>query len=475
MSLVQAVNLLCCPKTQESLTLGQTGRELICEGSAGSPLRYPVISGIPWIFRDTEAVMWQWKQSVSLHTALLQEGEKSLKDELKKEGLSALAKRRLKLLRDAKIRDRRFAESLFRELGRSSLEGVDDLRVMAEKIPVSQSLTGYASNLHRDWGWNGLQETDENGLSLECVLKALDGAGLSQKSREIESLAVLGAGGCRLTHDLHHALGVKRTIACDLNPFLLNVAHRVISGEALELTEYPLAPKSLENHAVVRQLRLPEGVPAGEAGERSLTLVQGNALNSPLKAGAFSAVLTPWFVDIVPERPQDVFRRVNALLKPEGIWINFGTLVFHTDALADRMSLEEVREGVVQAGFEMLFCEHTTLPYMASPASCHSRRERVVCFVARKVEEKGLTKAYEYLPSWAKNHAEAVPVSPQMVSFFNKNRLSAQLASLVDGKRSVDDAVALMVKNFGMQPEEARSSFLKFAVSVFESGQTRFL
>ena len=67
----------------------------------------------------------------------------------------------------------------------------------------------------------------------------------------------------------------------------------------------------------------------------------------------FDAVLTTYFIDVVPN-VLDVLDAIRALLKPKrGVWIHIGPLVYPTDG-AEPLSYSQLRALVVHAGFEIL-------------------------------------------------------------------------------------------------------------------------
>src|SRR5690606_3628478 len=110
---------------------------------------------------------------------------------------------------------------------------------------------------------------------------------------------VLGAGAGRLAYDFHERCGTASTTALDFNPLLVLLAARAARGEAIELYEFPLAPRSTAEQAVLRRLAAPRPARHG------LRFVLGDANRPPFPAGAFDTVITPWLVDILPE-PFDV-------------------------------------------------------------------------------------------------------------------------------------------------------------------------
>src|SRR5204862_5639513 len=83
--------------------------------------------------------------------------------------------------------------------------------------------------LFRDWGWDGGKHL-ENESAVKSVEKALKGASLGRT-------LVIGAGASRLAYDLHVRCSASETVALDLDPLLLTVAHHVIRGEKVSMTE----------------------------------------------------------------------------------------------------------------------------------------------------------------------------------------------------------------------------------------------
>jgi hypothetical protein len=126
---------------------------------------------------------------------------------------------------------------------------------------------------------------------------------------------VHGSGAGRLAYDLHAAGDAPLTVATDFNPMLLFVAREMYAGRELELYEFPIAPRRMEDHAVLRRLRSPGPARPG------LDLVAADALQPPFADGAFDTVVTPWFIDIIGEPFARVAARVNLALKPGGRWI----------------------------------------------------------------------------------------------------------------------------------------------------------
>ena len=128
-----------------------------------------------------------------------------------------------------------------------------------------------------------------------------------------------------------------------------------------------------------------------------------DAHRPPFRRGAFDTVVTPWLVDILPERFDVLCARVNSLLGDGGRWLNFGSLSFHdsrSSRALRRSTSAEPRS--TRHGFGDVTVEEREIPYLSSPASRHARRERVVTWSARKHRDVKKVPRYHALPGVAR-------------------------------------------------------------------------
>jgi SAM-dependent methyltransferase len=303
----------------------------------------------------------------------------------------------------------------------------------AARLPLSQDLHSYYVNVHRDWCWGA----EENTASHAVVAAALEGRG--------ERLLVLGAGAGRLAYDLHQQSARGLTVALDINPLLLLVAERVVSGGRVELFEFPIAPRTAADVAVRRELAAPAPARPG------LELVFADAFRAPFAAQSFDAVVTPWLIDIVDLDFESVALAVNRLLAPGGRWVNFGSLAFPWRRPGLRYGPEEVRDVVTEAGFEVGLQRDVALPYMRSPASRHGRVESVAVFAADKRQRGPREPAESSVPAWLRDASLPVPRSDSLALAADASRIQAVLLALVDGRRSIDE-LARIVAEQGLLP-----------------------
>ena len=105
----------------------------------------------------------------------------------------------------------------------------------------------------------------------------------------------------------------------------------MFAGERLELYEFPVAPRDLASHALLRTLAAPRRAREG------LHCVFADANSPPFAAGAFDTVVTPWLVDVIDADLAALAAVVNRLLAPGGRWLCTGTLFFGTSNRLDNL------------------------------------------------------------------------------------------------------------------------------------------
>jgi hypothetical protein len=413
---------------------------------------YPIIGEIPWLFPDPRQALAEWRGRTSLLTQHLASEAAAMRAALPGTTVPA-TRRRLEHVaagHDAQIERLR---TLLAPLGldQASISEAAH-QALGTRLPTEQGLTNYYVNLHRDWCWG----EEENACSLAAVSAALGGlAGLGRT-------LVQGAGAGRLAYDLHEGGDAPLTIATDFNPLLLFAARELYAGRAVELYEFPIAPRGVLDGAVARTLTSPGPARAG------LELVAGDALQPPFADGAFDTVVTPWFVDIIGEPFARIAARINLLLKPGGRWVNFGSLAFSRASHADRIGLEEALEMLPGAGFATPAVRETSLPYMRSPASRHARVESTVTWVAEKTgaaEEQPRNRVW---PDWLLQAEKPVPRTAAFEMRQVSSRVHAFLLALINGERSMRDMARVLVEQRLASAQEAEAQVRIFLTRLHE-------
>ncbi len=276
---------------------------------------------------------------------------------------------------------------------------------------------------------------------------------------------VLGAGAGRLAYDIHKQLDCARLVAMDFNPLLMLVANEMAKGKLLSMYEFPIAPRSLEDDAVLRKLSAPE-----VAGE-NFHLVLGDALRAPFAAGSFDTVVTPWLIDIITEDLPVFAARINRLLKDNGRWVNFGSLAFADPGRARHYSPEETKAIVAESGFSDPYISQATIPYMCSPASRHGRQEQVFSFCAYKERDTGQVPRHKALPDWLVTGKEPVPMTQSFRTQAMTTQIYAFIMSLIDGKRSIEDMAKILEQQKLMTRQEAVPAIRSFLTRMHDDSQ----
>lgn len=413
---------------------------------------YPVIGEIPWLFPDPRQALAEWRGRTGLLVQHLGSEAAAMRAALPATAVAA-TRRRLEHVAAAHDRQVDMLRALLSPLGLDAAAMSETThQALGTRLPTEQGLTNYYVNLHRDWCWGA----DENAGSLEALRATVgDLAGLG-------TTLVQGAGAGRLAYDLHAAGDSPLTVATDFNPLLLFAARELFAGRTVELYEFPIAPRAVEDAAVARTLESPGAARAG------LELVAGDALQPPFADGAFDTVVTPWFVDIIGEPFARVAARINLLLKPGGRWINFGSLAFSRAAHADRIGLEEALEILPHAGFAAPSVRETALPYMRSPASRHARVETTVTWVAAKSGAAGEMPRTRVWPDWLVQAEKPVPRTAAFEMRQVSSRVHAFLLALINGERSIRDMARVLVEQRLASPQEAEAQVRLFLTRLHE-------
>ena len=441
-------DLLACPRCDAPLA--QAGEAWSC---GGCDVDFPRVAGIPWLFAEPNAALGEWRGRVHFSLQRLEREREHAAAALSSSTLRPATRARLERLEritaDQGTRLRTLLAPLELEQHVASYETYLALRT---RPPPDQGLTTYYANIHRDWCWG----ERENDASFDALAPAL------RDDAPLRAL-VLGAGAGRRAYDLHMRTEAALTVALDFNPLLAIVAHAVTHGTQLALYEFPIAPRG--DAAVLRTLSAPAAARSG------LNFVLADVHRAPFRRGVFDTVVTPWLVDILPERFELTCARVNALLSDGGRWLNFGSLSFHDADPAARYGLDECLAALDDNGFGDVTIDERELPYLSSPASRHARVERVVTWSARKVRAGKKVPRYQSLPEWLVRGTEPVPLGDAFRSQIAATRIHAFLMSMLDGRRSIKDMAKLVVDQRLMSAEEAEPALRSFFIKMYDDSR----
>jgi len=443
MSGLQAIpDLTACPRCDKApLARGENG--LRC---SGCKTEFPSVGGIPWLFAEPHASLGEWRNRLHFALQKIAREAQQIGRELDDKGLPELTRRRLEQQREAADSHRTRLRDLLAPMDiHTSPASYESYLALRTRLPTDQGITTYYANVHRDWSWGD----EENQASIDVI-------GEIAGQRGYGRVLVLGAGAGRLAYDIHMSTDASCTVALDFNPLLMLVAGNVTGGQSLELHEFPLAPRSLDDVAPLRKLSAPGPVRDG------LQLVLADALRPPFARQSFDTVVTPWIIDIVDEDFKVQATRINNLLADNGRWINFGSLAF-THALRRRCYSREETVAIVEAsGFAKPQAVDREIPYMCSPASRHARRETVFAFAASKNGKVKEPQRHKALPDWLVTGKEPVPLTPSFQSQAMATRIHAYIMALIDGKRTMHDMAEILEEQQLMTRDEGLPALRNF-------------
>jgi uncharacterized protein YbaR (Trm112 family) len=444
--------LLACPRCDKT-PLQSSDAALHCKACN---VDFPILEGMPWMFAEPQAALGEWRGRLQFSLQQLSQEIAGLDKELENDQLRALSKRRVERYKKAVVSHKRSLQKLLQPVEMQSLQGnYESYLALRTRMPTDQGLNTYYPNIHRDWSWG----EEENKASLKQIRAVL------HDHAELGKVLVLGAGAGRLAYDIHSELNCSSTVAMDFNPLLMLVAKAVSSGDKLSLYEFPIAPLSLEDDAVIRKLSAPEAV------DENFHLVFGDALRAPFPDGTFDTVVTPWLIDIISEDLPVLAARINGLLKDNGRWVNFGSLAFASPDRARCYSPEETKAIVAENGFSDPYVSQATIPYMNSPASRHGRQERVFSFSAYKERAVDKPERHTALPDWIVTGNDPVPLTPSFRQQAMTTQIYSFIMSLIDGKRSIKDMSVVLEKQKLMTKEEAEPAIRSFMTKMYDDSK----
>lgn len=389
------------------------------------------------------AGIWQkhlWQHQLALNNQQAEQGFEAMQAVLERvdlmPGTRARAEETLQIakLSNAAIND------LFDGVGLS--EHLNPQFAQVKAGPISE----YYHHILQDWAW-------EN----ECI---------PQRLRTITSLVsdvpkgpmlVLGAGAGRLSWELHQLWGVECTLATDINPLLLIASHRLIAQQTsfnfYELANFPQCEKALSAAYEVKP-------PLDCAGKRhNWYAIAADVWHMPIQPASMQIIVTSWFLDVHGGDNRDLIGLIIRWLKPGGIWINSGPLLYPKNTpLEFKYGRDELVQLLSLAG---LVLENESLSeheHLNSPLNVRSQSEQVWTFCARKpldnsAFESPISGQNQFMPpSWLVFHYLPVPA---IFTLPDANHpLINRVFACVDGVNSIDAICTLTAAEFpeGLDP-----------------------
>ncbi len=386
--------------------------------------------------QQPDTLIREWGQSLARFVAETDEATRHVCAALVEENAGPLTRERLAAVADALPKHRDAVTRLFAEVG------IEPHQPSSRGEPDS-SILSYYTLVHRDWAWP--PEVDEVAPSVQAIVELLPG------EVHLGTTLILGAGTARLAWELGNRLSAPSTLlAVDVNPLPFLVTQKLMRGESVRLYELPAHPRRASFAAVEHCITAANAPPEG------LVLLFGDGLDPPVARGCFDTVITPWFVDQVPEDAASIVLLVHDLLKEGGSWINHGPFVYdpsHT-APAHRYAADEYLHLVARGGFRVTHARYQAGPHFASPYSSQGRTETVLTFHATKKITAPAQPSTE--PNWLRAETRARTAIPRLDGlehFEAPHPTVAKVLALIDGKRTARDICRILVDAGDIAPD----------------------
>lgn len=445
----ELIEILCCPACKGDL-LQPTPDCLECSACEGS---YPVYDGTPWLYRDVAGSRAQWAAKLQLFRNDLLEEHAELEEALGNSDLLPATRDRLTRHKAGLERMGQQVFGLLEVFAFAHSEAGGALP--KDRIPSQQHVSSYLETVFRDWCW-GEAEIEQTREMLE---------GLIDDACEGGHALVLGGGGGRLSYELARRPGLRSVVQLDLNPLLTRIGQQVARGQTIELTEIPRFAVGLDHVAVDQRLAAPEAIGDSDA---ALHFLLGDVFATPFREGCFELLVTPWFVDILPESFRRVARRLGAMLAPGGRWVSFGPLSFESLDPEERFSPDEMREVLEEAGFAVEQSSLERVDYLHSPHGMQRRSEQVFVFVAKRGELRPIEEEYAFYPEWMTDGRQPIPTLPEFEQLRAERTFDVEILKCIDGRASIEDIVVILSNRYGLAPDRCRNTVNRFFGKLIE-------
>lgn len=262
---------------------------------------------------------------------------------------------KLNTVEDLMLKNAGLAESIldygFNYYGVSRTELEDFVQETTNGTNKQMGSTLYAmKHFVRDWSEEGLHERE---ATYPCVLEAIRIAFPERSQAEPAKVLVPGSGLGRLGHEIA-ALGGFQVVLNEFS-FSMNMAYRYHAtlNTSHAATIHPYidwwSHRATTEH-LTRAVTFPDNVDILPTS--SVSLVEGE-FTTAMKTheGTYDALVSHFFIDTATNI-LTYLETIHAMLKPGGVWINFGPLLYGSMP-ALQLSMDEVIAMAESLGLEL--------------------------------------------------------------------------------------------------------------------------
>ena len=335
---------------------------------------YLVLDGLPILLRDHKPNL---AAAYMQHQRLIEENTQQLEKVLDAQGRQP-DREVLARAVDAYESDngylRKLQSAIERHVPKAEIDKMEAERLLPRQYTLGEGIGFF----HRDWCWKQRAE-DEIATILNTVTSQVDAF-----ADDVDAVLVPGAGASRFACEL--ATKYDNTYAFDYSVHMAQIFYDLLQSDlTLHRVHFRSNVVRTEDLVVKDNLSLdpPDSTRLRSQLEKgNLTYFVGDALNVPMPGDSLSAIACIYFIDIVPLKEH--LNEIRRMLKPGGLFINYGPLRYMRGDIANMLSGEEVLELFRQSGFDILADDVVTNTQLASSPAITSTMSNSFTFVARK-------------------------------------------------------------------------------------------
>jgi SAM-dependent methyltransferase len=249
-----------------------------------------------------------------------------------------------------------------------------------EKWDNQERVTEALQHLFRDWAAEGRHERDMPFDAIVGVLAAQFPAALAPAAGEEDAVRVLvpGSGLGRLAHDIAARLPGAAVTANEYSAYM-RLVYRFVEtlspDPGAQMALHPFIDwwsHQASRAGMTRAVRFPDAKP-----DPGVLLVEGDFTTQfANQTGHYDAVATFFFIDTATNMLEylDVIARV---LKPGGLWVNLGPLLYHKAAV--ELALDDVLAVAGEYGFEFVDVDESWGPLKLPGRKARTRDISYLC------------------------------------------------------------------------------------------------
>jgi carnosine N-methyltransferase len=250
-----------------------------------------------------------------------------------------------------------------------------------EKWDNQERVTEALQHLFRDWAAEGRHERDVPFDAIVRVLaRELPAARAAPADGADDRVRVLvpGSGLGRLAHDIAARLPGAAVTANEYSAYM-RLVYRLVETltpePAAQMTLHPFIDwwsHQASRAGMTRAVRFPDAAP-----DPSVLLVEGDFTTEFANQSAhYDAVATFFFVDTATNM-LDYLDQIARVLKPGGLWVNLGPLLYHKAAV--ELSLDDVMAVAEEYGFEFVDVDEEWGPLILPARKARTRDISYLC------------------------------------------------------------------------------------------------